>query len=121
MLCIRMAKGADKIVRENVGLKPGEKVLIVTDTGSDFEIAKALAAAVMAAGGEYTIAVSEPLTKAGDEPSPPIAAAMTAADVIIAPTSKTIYHTRATVKATEEYGARLFTLSERDTKRSSQG
>jgi len=107
-----MAKGADKIVRENVGLKPGEKVLIVTDTGSDFEIAKALAAAVMAAGGEYTIAVSEPLTKAGDEPSPPIAAAMTAADVIIAPTSKTIYHTRATVKATEEYGARLFTLSE---------
>ncbi|MGE5483715.1 MAG: aminopeptidase [Ignavibacteriales bacterium] len=112
MLSIRMAKGARKVVQQNVGLKPGEKVLIVTDTGRDFSMAKALAAAVEAAGGEYTIVVSEPLAKAGDEPSAPIAAAMTAADVIISPTSRTIFHTRATIRATEEFGARLFTLSE---------
>ena len=50
------------------------------------------------------------LTQAGDGPSRP-SLRMTL-PTIIAPTSKTIYHTRATVKATEEYGARLFTLSE---------
>ncbi|NPV70083.1 MAG: aminopeptidase [Firmicutes bacterium] len=112
MLPIEMARGARKIVEQNIGLRPGERVLIVTDTGRDFTIATALAAAVDAAGGEFSIILTRPLSKPGDEPPAPVAQAMTAADVVIAPTSRTIFHTRATIRATKEYGTRVFTLSE---------
>lgn len=108
---IQMAKGARKIVEQCVGVRPGENVLIVTDTGSDSLIANALAIAVEAAGGKASVIISCPFKQAGEEPLKSVAAAMSAADAVIAPTSKTIFHTEATRKAAAQ-GTRILTLSE---------
>lgn len=112
MLYAEMARGARKIVEQCLGIKPGEKVLIVTDTGRDLSLATALAAAVEGAGAEFAVIITKPVAKAGDEPAAPVARAMAAADAVIAPTSRTIFHTRATREATERGGARFFSLSE---------
>jgi len=106
-----MAKGARKIIEQCVSVKPGEDVLIVTDTGTDPLLATSLAIAAEAAGGKASIIASSPIEQAGEEPQRSIAAAMKGADVVIAPTSKTIFHTKATREATAR-GARVFTLSE---------
>jgi len=108
---MQMAKGARKIVEQCVSVKPGENVLIITDTGTDPLIANALAIAVEATGGRASVMFTCPFKQAGEEPLETVAAAMCAADVVIAPTSKTIFHTDATRKATSK-GTRVFTLSE---------
>ena len=112
MLDIRMARGARKIVEQCAGVRPGEKVLVVTDTGSDFAIARALAAAAQAAGANASIIVSEPVAKSGDDPHPSVCQAMLGADVIFIPTSKSIFHTGAVRRALETGRSRLFSLSE---------
>lgn len=111
MKIINMTKGARKIVEECVGVKKGENVLIVTDTGRDFSIAEILASAVEAAGAHFSIIITKPLANPGDEPDPIVAKAMIAADAVIAPTTRTIFHTSATREACRA-GTRVFTLSE---------
>ena len=106
-----MAKGAKKIVEVCGGVKPGEKVLIVTDTGREFSITEALAQAASAAGAETAVIITEPGKKPGEEPNPTVAAAMMGADVIISPTTRTIYHSQATSNALAN-GAKLLSLTE---------
>ena len=106
-----MARGAKKIVEVCGGVKPGEKVLIVTDTGISFSVTEALAQAAAAAGAEVAVIITEPGKKPGEEPNPTVAAAMLGADVIISPTTRTIYHSQATTDALAK-GARLLSLTE---------
>lgn len=106
-----MAKGARKIVELCGNVKKGEKVLIVTDTGIDGSIAEVLAAAAAAAGAEVAVIVTVPGQTPGEEPSPMVASAMLGADVILSPTTRTIYHSMATRRALEK-GARLLSLTE---------
>ena len=112
VLHIDMARGARTLIEQCVGVRPGENVLIVTDTGRDFSIAESLAAAVEAAGGKSAIILTRPLARAGEEPLPPVAGAMAAADVIISPTTRAIFHTRTVKDSRSQRKARFFALSE---------
>lgn len=91
--------GARRIVDVCAGMRPGEQVAIVTDRARPPEIALALAEAVREAGGIATICTTEPVPS-GSEPPAPVRAAMHAAQVILAPTTGALYHTRAVQEAT---------------------
>lgn len=107
----QMKKGARKIVELCAGVKPGERVLIVTDTGIEYSIAQALYEAALACGGDAAVMLARPGEKPGEEPAPLTAAAMRAADVILSPTTRTIFHSQAATQALKA-GARLLSLTE---------
>ncbi len=111
MHVMELAKGAKKIIELCGNVKKGEKVLILTDTGISPSISEALAAAAKSVDAEVTIITTSPGRKPGEEPNPVVAAAMTAADIIISPTTRTVYHSQATKNALEA-GARLISLTE---------
>ena len=107
-----MIKGANTLLQVCAGIKPGEKLLVVTDTLMPRSISDALFAAGRALGAKaHVITMSVP--EVGGEPSEVVAAAMKASDVILSPTTRTLYHTRATLEACNA-GARLFSLTECD-------
>jgi leucyl aminopeptidase (aminopeptidase T) len=62
-----------------------------------------------AAGGEAVLAVMAPRATDGSEPPAPVAEALAAADVFIAPASRSLSHTLARKRATEQ-GARGATM-----------
>jgi len=105
---IEMMKGARVAVETCLGVKPGEKVLIVTDYGRA-NIALALAEASEALGAETLLFTMKPRQHNAEEPPDPIAAAMQTADVVFIPTTKSLTHTTAREKATEA-GARLASM-----------
>lgn len=111
MKILNMAIGAHKIVKDCLDIKKGENVLIVTDTGRNFDIAKTIAFAVEAVYAHFSIIITKPQANPGDEPNSIVAKAMIAADVVIAPTTRTIFHTSATREANKA-GTRVFTLTE---------
>jgi leucyl aminopeptidase (aminopeptidase T) len=95
-------------VGQCLGVREGESVVVVVDSGTR-EIGEALRAAASAAGGEAVLTVMDPRAVDGEEPPAAVAAALAAADVFIAPTSKSLSHTRAR-KAASDNGARGATL-----------
>jgi leucyl aminopeptidase (aminopeptidase T) len=105
---ILMIKTAQMIVNQAAGIKAGENVCIVADTNT-FSIAKVLAEASYAAGAETVLAVMTPREMHGNEPPRVIAGAMLKADVILAPTTYAITHTKARLEATQK-GARIVIL-----------
>lgn len=105
-----MLDGAKKAIKECAKIKPKEKVLIVTDTEMDISISTALAAAARYEGAEPVIAIMTPRMGHGEEPPPHIREAMLASDVILTPTSKTLFHTRATKDASAK-GARVLAMT----------
>ena len=108
---MELAPGARTIVEVCAGTKRGEKLLILTDTGISPRIAEALAIAGKAAGAVVTVMTMSPLSRPGEEPPAMVAAAMTEADVILSPTTRTLYHSQAAINATAK-GARLIVLTE---------
>lgn len=75
---------ADKLVRNHLAVQPGEQVLLVTDPLTEMEMAWALAGAVQAAGGEYTLAVMPARhTARGTELTKILDAGLQRADVIV--------------------------------------
>ncbi|MDR1732710.1 MAG: aminopeptidase [Synergistaceae bacterium] len=112
MLMLEMMKGARVLLEVCAGMKKGEKLLIVTDTMSPEVVSRAL----YMAAREMDIAahiITMPVPQTGGEPSAVVAAAMQAADVILSPTTRTLFHTKATLDACNK-GARLFSLTECD-------
>ncbi len=103
-----MMRGVRKVLRDCLNVKSGEKVVIVTDTNKT-GIAEAFAAEAYAEGAEVVICVMTPRTRHAEEPPEPVAAAMMAADVILAPTTYSLTHTKARIAATDE-GARVANL-----------
>jgi leucyl aminopeptidase (aminopeptidase T) len=95
MIDVEMSRTARVAVEQVLALKPGEKVLIVTDTGRPVTIARALAAAVYAAGAEPVIATMVTRETHGVDPPEIIAVAMKAADAVIQPTTYALTHTDA--------------------------
>ncbi len=111
MYQMELAKGAKKIVEVCANIKKGENVLIITDNGISPKIAEALAIASTAAGGNVSVIITSPGKNPGEEPNKIIAAAMSEADMIFSPTTRTVYHSNATKVALEK-GARLISLTE---------
>ncbi|MFQ5895750.1 MAG: leucyl aminopeptidase, partial [Nitrospinota bacterium] len=106
---VLMGAGARKVVETCARLRPGERLLIVTD----FErvaIARVLAAAGHAAGAETMVAAMEPRPIDNAEPPAAVAAAMKAADVVLLPVSKAIAHSAATKEALAA-GARVLSMT----------
>ncbi len=101
--------GARRIVNVCVGVQPGENVLVVTDPARPADVAAALARASEEAGASTTLMVM-PLVPSGAEPPKPVAAAMAAANVILAPTSGALYHTQSLRDALAQ-GARFLALT----------
>ena len=98
----------ETVIDRCLGVKPGERVVVVVDAGTR-ALGDALRDAAAAAGGDAVLTVMDPRGEHGEEPPAPVAAALAAADVFIAPTTKSLSHTRAR-KAASEAGARGATL-----------
>lgn len=107
-----MQKGANTLLTVCAGLKKEEKLLVVTDTFMPSSISDAIYAAGRALGAQAHV-ITMAVPEVGGEPSAVVAAAMKEADVIIAPTTRTLYHTKATLDACNG-GSRLFSLTECD-------
>jgi len=96
------------VVESCLGVQPGEDVVIVVDRTTE-ALGAALQQAATARGGEPVTCVMEPREVDGQEPPAAVAAALAAATVFIAPTRRSLSHTRAR-KAASEAGARGATL-----------
>ena len=96
---------ARRVMRDYLGVRPGERVLIVVDTRTEPAIAPALMDAAAATGGEAILATILPRPRSGSEPPAPVAAAMREADVVLCAASTSFYHTVAKGKA-QRAGAR---------------
>ena len=106
---ILMYRGAQRILNVCAGLKPGEKVLILTDFLKE-SIARVLASAAMAMGAEPVIMVMPPREVDGQEPPETVAMAFKKADLILTPVAKSVTHTNA-VKEAIAGGSRGIMLS----------
>jgi aminopeptidase len=92
-----------------MAVKPGEVVLIITDTATHPSIASALYDRAVELGCDPILMTMEPREVHGKEPPPAVAEAMTAADVVLAPTSKSLTHTQAKINA-KIAGVRIATM-----------
>ncbi|MEW5920033.1 MAG: aminopeptidase [Bacillota bacterium] len=103
-----LMKGIKAMLLECMGLKPGETVLIIVDPSS-LEIGMAMWEMADNHQGEaILIKMTERQDHAGEPPAA-VAAAMRAADIILAPTTKSLSHTRARREACAA-GARMASM-----------
>jgi leucyl aminopeptidase (aminopeptidase T) len=100
-----MIKPVRRILTECLNVKPGENLLVLTDT-NQVHLAEMFALLGTEMGAEVAFLVMTPRTRHGEEPPAPIAAAMKAADAIVAPTTFSINHSTARAEASKA-GARL--------------
>ncbi|MFB6297406.1 MAG: aminopeptidase [Salinirussus sp.] len=91
-----------------MGLRAGESCCIVTDDERQ-AIGEALSTVARETADEVTLVRYPPGDQHGEEPPESVAAAMTGADVVLAPTTTSLSHTRARTEATDA-GARVATL-----------
>ena len=98
--CARIA------VEQCVRLRPGERVLVVTDTMRDQSVPQALAGAAVAAGNEAVLMVMPTRRLTPQEPPASVVAAMQAADVVFLHTTYSLSHSQARVLA-QKAGARV--------------
>ena len=103
-----LTEAAETAIDQCLDVRPGEAVVVVTDDDRA-AIGEALYAAALGATDDATILRYPPAEQHGTEPPTPVAAAMTESDVFLAPTTKSLSHTRARGAACDA-GARGATL-----------
>jgi leucyl aminopeptidase (aminopeptidase T) len=103
-----LRKAAEIAVRECMGVRAGESVLVIFDAPKR-RIGQALWEVAKEVGAEAMAVEIIPRTLNGEEPPEAVAEMMKAVDVILAPTSKSITHTEAR-RAACACGARAATL-----------
>lgn len=103
---------ARKVVRLLGQAAPGMEVLVLHDPSTAANAA-ALEIAVTEAGASLTMMQTMPGGHHGRELSPPVAAAMKASELIIAPMRQNVAHTQARRDA-QEAGAKVIVLPEAD-------
>ncbi|GAA0247734.1 aminopeptidase [Haladaptatus pallidirubidus] len=99
---------AKTAVEQCMALQPDESCAVITDD-KRWDIGKALYDAAREITDDVVIARYPVGNQHGEEPPEPVAAAMAGADVVLAPTTKSLSHTRARGKANDA-GARAATL-----------
>src|SRR6478735_9284429 len=97
-----------KVVRECMGIEPAEEVLVVCNPVTE-EIGALMRIEAQGDGADATLAVISERDSAAAEPPHAVAAAMAAADVVLAPTIQSLSHTAAR-KIASEAGVRIGTL-----------
>jgi leucyl aminopeptidase (aminopeptidase T) len=103
MRCLRtyeleLIQSAEKLARDVIQVKKNHKVLIVTDS-EKLTVGNAFALTCRGLGAETVIAIMPISGEHGSEPPTTVAAAMQAADIVFAPTTHAITHTRARLDA----------------------
>jgi leucyl aminopeptidase (aminopeptidase T) len=96
------------VVRDCFGVTEGEEVLVICNPATR-ELGDRMRAEAGRAGADPVLAVMAERASHAAEPPASIAAAMVAADVVLAPTLQSLSHTAARKAATES-GARIATL-----------
>jgi leucyl aminopeptidase (aminopeptidase T) len=96
------------VVRQCMGVGAGEEVLVVCNPVTE-EIGALMRIEAQGDGADATLAVISERETHAAEPPRPVAAAMAAADVVLAPTIQSLSHTAAR-KAASEAGVRIATL-----------
>jgi leucyl aminopeptidase (aminopeptidase T) len=104
----QLGKSAMIALRDCMGAKAGETVLVVTDDAK-IEIGRAIYEAAKELGCEPLMLLMPPGHRNGQEPPGIVAEAMKHADVVLCPTSKSLSHTNARHDACKN-GARIATL-----------
>ncbi|MFW6004324.1 MAG: aminopeptidase [Halodesulfurarchaeum sp.] len=100
--------GAETAIHQCLGLGADERCLIVTDD-ERLEIGEALYDVAREVTDDAVLLTYPPGDQHGEEPPGPVAGALSATDAFLAPTSKSISHTRARSDATDA-GVRGATL-----------
>ena len=95
---LELIESAEKLAREVIYVKKEHKVLVVTDY-EKLKVGNAFALTCRGLGAETVIAIMPLTGEHGSEPPATIAAAMKAADIVFAPTTHAITHTRARLEA----------------------
>jgi leucyl aminopeptidase (aminopeptidase T) len=96
------------VIRDCLGLEPSEEVLVICNPITE-ELGALLRINAQGEGGDATLAVISERDSHAAEPPATVAAAMVAADVVLAPTIQSISHTEAR-KAASEAGARIASM-----------
>lgn len=96
---------ARRLLHQCLDLRPGENLLVIADT-STVPYGEAFAGVGREMGAEVVMVVMDPRGRHGEEPPPQVAAAMRAADAIVAPTTFSVNHSEARLAASKA-GARL--------------
>ncbi len=96
------------VVRECMNVSPGEEVLVICNPVTE-EIGALMRIEAQGEGADATLAVISERDSAAAEPPDAVAAAMAAADVVLAPTIQSLSHTAARKRASEA-GVRIGTL-----------
>ncbi|UCC81520.1 MAG: leucyl aminopeptidase [Gemmatimonadota bacterium] len=104
-----LEQGVRKLVQVNGRARPGERVVVVADEPMT-DIADPLARQLIEAGAEVVTCTIASRERDGQEPPPPVAAAMREAQLIYTPVSVSITHTRA-MRAALEAGARAVLMT----------
>lgn len=99
---------AKELLVSSLGVRAGENVLVVTDP-SRLSIGQSLVDGAVILGAEAMLLVMGEREVSGQEPPAAVAAAMKAADVVIAPTAKSLTHTNARIQAAAA-GTRVATM-----------
>jgi leucyl aminopeptidase (aminopeptidase T) len=96
------------VIRQCMGIQPGEDVLVVCNQVTE-EIGALMRIEAQGEGADATLAVISERESAAAEPPRAVAAAMAAADVVLAPTIQSLSHTDAR-KVASEAGVRVGSL-----------
>jgi leucyl aminopeptidase (aminopeptidase T) len=103
-----LERAVQTVVRRCLAVQPGEDVVVVVDEPLK-RLGEKLRDAAQAAGAEGVLTVMSPRPTDGAEPPAPVAEALAACDVFIAPASRSLSHTLARKRASEA-GARGATM-----------
>jgi leucyl aminopeptidase (aminopeptidase T) len=103
-----LRSAAETAVQQCLGLEADESCVVVTDDKRQ-HIGEALSEVASEVTEDTAILCYPPLDQHGEEPPEPVAASMRGTDVFLAPTTKSLSHTRAR-GAANEAGARGATL-----------
>ena len=104
----QLTEAAETAVEQCLNVTAGESVVVITDD-KRASIGEALYGAALGTTDDVTILRYPPAEQHGSEPPEPVAAAMLESDVFLAPTTKSLSHTRARGAACDA-GARGATL-----------
>jgi leucyl aminopeptidase (aminopeptidase T) len=107
-ISLPLQKAATIAVKNCMGVKAGEQVVVITDENKR-NIGIALWEAAKKLKAEAILIEMTPRQTNGEEPPPAIATIMAAADVVLCPTTKSLTHTKARIAACKN-GARISTL-----------
>src|SRR5918996_3873993 len=103
-----LERAVETVIGSCLGIRAGEQVLVIADAGTK-ALGEALRDAAETAGAEAVLTTMAPREINGEEPPPAVAAALSASEVFIAPTTRSLSHTQAR-KAATDAGARGATL-----------